>query len=384
MLGRQNRLAPAGSGVDCLDAIEQRLPALVVVAAVVLRTGRALQVLKVWVVAGLLGRDAAGGVVDEHHLEQVEAGVVEVGAEGGVGVAHPLGERGLEVGVAGHAGPDVLGRGAEEAAGELELAWVHGACSDTDNLPEDLEDLVNLGVAREQGLAGAHLGKDAADRPHVDAGGVLAAAEQNLRGAVPEGDDLVGVGAQGDAERAGQAEVGELEVALAVDQQVLGLEIAVQDAMAVAVAHARAQLAHELLDHTLAEPQSVQLSASALGQRLAPAALADGQGLHVLLEVEVEELEDEVQLVAVGMDNVEQAHNGRVAHLFEQGDLADGGGRHALVLGLEADLLQGHDATAIVEVAGLVDHAVRACARKRSALAQSGGRSRGACAREDD
>ena len=116
MLGRQNRLAPAGSGVDCLDAIEQRLPALVVVAAVVLRTGRALQVLKVWVVAGLLGRDAAGGVVDEHHLEQVEAGVVEVGAEGGVGVPHPLGERGLEAGVAGHAGPDVLGRSAKETA----------------------------------------------------------------------------------------------------------------------------------------------------------------------------------------------------------------------------------------------------------------------------
>ncbi len=78
-----------------------------------------------------------------------------------------------------------------------------------------------------------------------------------------------------------------------------------QDAVAVAVAHARAQLAHELLDDGLAETQRVQLRASALGQRLAPSALADGQRLHVLLQVQVEELEDEVELVAVGVHNVE-------------------------------------------------------------------------------
>ena len=48
------------------------------------------------------------------------------------------------------------------------------------NAPEDLEDLVNLGVAREQGLAGAHLSEDAANRPHVDAGRVLSATQKNL------------------------------------------------------------------------------------------------------------------------------------------------------------------------------------------------------------
>ena len=51
---------------------------------------------------------------------------------------------------------------------------------------EDLEDFVNLGVAGEQGLPRAHLGEDAADGPHVDAGRVLSAAEEDLRGAVPE------------------------------------------------------------------------------------------------------------------------------------------------------------------------------------------------------
>jgi hypothetical protein len=43
--------------------------------------------------------------------------------------------------------------------------------------PEDLEDLVNLRVTREEWLARAHLGEDAADRPHVDASGVLPATE---------------------------------------------------------------------------------------------------------------------------------------------------------------------------------------------------------------
>jgi hypothetical protein len=43
--------------------------------------------------------------------------------------------------------------------------------------PEDLEDLVDLRVTGEQGLAGAHFGEDAAYRPHVDTGGVLPTTE---------------------------------------------------------------------------------------------------------------------------------------------------------------------------------------------------------------
>jgi hypothetical protein len=46
-------------------------------------------------------------------------------------------------------------------------------------------------------------------------------------------------GSDGDAKRARQAKVGELErVGAAVDEQVLGLEVAVQHAVGVAVGHA--------------------------------------------------------------------------------------------------------------------------------------------------
>jgi hypothetical protein len=59
-----------------------------------------------------------------------------------------------------------------------------------DHVPEDLEDLVDLRVTGEQGLAGAHLGEDGADGPHIDTGGVLAASKQNFGGAVPQCNDL--------------------------------------------------------------------------------------------------------------------------------------------------------------------------------------------------
>ena len=243
------------------------------------------------------------------------------------------------------------------------------------DIPEDLEDLINFRVAGEERLASAHFSEDAPDGPHVDAGRVLTTAEQDLGGAVPERDDLVGVGPERDAKSAGQSKVGQLQVSLAVNQQVLGLEIAVQHTVAMAVAHTRAQLAHELLDHGLSQPQPVQLSSGAFGQRLAPAALADRQRFHVLLEVEVEEFEDEIELVAVGMDDIKETHDGRVPHLFEQRDLSDGGRRDTLIFGLEANLLQGNNAAAIVEVAGFVNNAIRAWSHTRiSARCGNGGR----------
>ena len=65
--------------------------------------------------AGLLGRDAAGRIVDQHHFKKVEAVIVEVGAEGLELVALPFGEGVFEVGEAGlvhDAGPVGFGGGA--------------------------------------------------------------------------------------------------------------------------------------------------------------------------------------------------------------------------------------------------------------------------------
>lgn len=73
-------------------------------------------VLEIGVVAGGLGRDATGWIVDEHHLQQVEAVLIEVLAEGLTVIAGPLRKRGLEVWVASHTGPVILGGRSQNSA----------------------------------------------------------------------------------------------------------------------------------------------------------------------------------------------------------------------------------------------------------------------------
>jgi hypothetical protein len=87
----------------------------VLVVAIAVAAVRARVVLEVRVVASLLGRDTAGGIVNEQHLEEVETLIVETGTDRGVHIANPLGEGSLEVGIRGHTWPDVLSRGAEKS-----------------------------------------------------------------------------------------------------------------------------------------------------------------------------------------------------------------------------------------------------------------------------
>ena len=188
---------------------------------------------EVRVVYSLLCADASSRVVHQHAFQEVQAVLAE--NLDAVCVDHlvillplPLREAALEVWEGRHTRPVGFGRSAENA--------------------EDLEDLVDLGVTREERLAGGHLGEDAANGPHVDTSGVLATTEQNLRRAVPEGDDLVSVGAERNTEGASETKIGQLQVALLVDEQVLRLEVAVQNAVGVAVASALEELKGEFLD----------------------------------------------------------------------------------------------------------------------------------------
>lgn len=185
-------------------------------------------------------------------------------------------------------------------------------------LPENLEDLVNLRITWEQRLAGAHLGKYAAHRPHVYTRGVLPTTQQDLRSTVPQRHNLVGVGPEGDSKGTGKTEIRQLEVAVAVDQEVLGLQIAVEDSVRVAEPNAIAELAHELLDNVGSQSQLGQVRVCALGQSPAAAAVGDWQGLHVFLEVEVEKLKDEVELVTVGVYDIKQTDYVGITHLLEQ------------------------------------------------------------------
>lgn len=154
--------------MSCIHAAESR--------SVVAAPGVVVSAIgEIGVYTGLLGADSARGVIDEQGFEQIQAVVAEDSAalaadELFFRVAGPFGEAGFEVGEAGHTGPVLLARCAENT--------------------EDLEDFINLRVAGEKRLAGGHFGKDTANGPHVDACAVLSASEKNFRCAVPESDNL--------------------------------------------------------------------------------------------------------------------------------------------------------------------------------------------------
>ena len=199
---------------------------------------------------------------------------------------------------------------------------------------EDLLQLVFVGGSREEGPSRVHLRHDAARGPDVDTGVVGAGAEEDVRGAVPQRDDLVGEGVDGDAERAGQTKIREFQLALDVDEEVLGLEVAVQDAVFVAEGDALEELVHEGFDGDV-----VELAAGA------PA-------VHVFFEVFVHVFEDEHEFV-FRVDDVVQGDDVFVLELFHEGDFADGCAGGAF-FAVEVDFFEG-DQFSGLSIASLED-----------------------------
>jgi hypothetical protein len=115
---------------------------------------------------------------------------------------------------------------------------------------------------------------------------------------------------------------------------------------------------HELLDHLLAHSQVAHGGGSSSGKGLPASSVSNGKGVHVLFEIQVEKFHDEVELVAVCVNNIKQTDYIWVVELSQDGNLADGGAGDALVFGLETDLFEGDDATVVTEIAGFVDDTI--------------------------
>jgi len=90
---------------------------------------------------------------------------------------------------------------------------------------ENLVDLIDLAIPREEWPLGHHLGHNGPHGPQVHGQRVSLGAQQDLRGAVPEGHHLVCEGTDGGHEGASQAEIRQFELSVTRDQEVLGLEI---------------------------------------------------------------------------------------------------------------------------------------------------------------
>ena len=124
--------------------------------------------------------------------------------------------------------PRPLGRGPHEAKYLLQLVLVRRP--------------------RKQRTARVHLRHDTPRAPDIDRRIVRARPEEHVRRAVPQRHDFIGEGVNRDAEGAGEAEVGELELALLVDEQVLRLQVPVQHAVLVAEGDAPEELVGEGFD----------------------------------------------------------------------------------------------------------------------------------------
>ena len=243
---------------------------------------------------------------------------VQVGHQRGpVRAARVRGER-LELGQLVHSRPVVLGGCAQR--------------------PKYLPQLIVHVAAREQGSPRVrNLGEYASGRPRVDGGRVVLGAEEHVGRPVPQGDHFGAEAVDWDAEGAGQAEVGQLQLVVLVDQKVLRLEVAVENVLAVAEVQPLHQLVHERL--------------SGLVRYGSPALV------KVLLQVHLAVLEHQGHL-PLSVQHVVQPHHVLVLQLLQDADFPEGGRRHSLVVVVQLHLLQRHDLAALV-VLRLEHRAVR-------------------------
>ncbi len=184
---------------------------------------------------------------------------------------------------------------------------------------EDEEELVDLAVARKERLLRGELGHDAAQGPDVNSGAVVFLAEEDFRGAVPQCDDLFGVGVEGDVEGTSETEIGDLDNTFVFgDKDVLGFEVAMDDALGVADGHSLKQLVHDPL-----ELLAVEGSEAAVEE---------------LLEILVDVLKDEQQFLLT-RDYVVECDDVGVLNFSQKRNLSDRDGGNTFLSALLNNLL---------------------------------------------
>lgn len=124
---------------------------------------------------------------------------------------------------------------------------------------QDLVELIHVVASLEDRLPSEQLRQDASNTPHIDSRAVVCKAQHDLGGAVPSGRDVLGHEAlvrgafllrrtAGGRVSPRKSEVADLELAVGVDKEVSGLEIAVKDVGGVDVLQAAEGLVDEGLE----------------------------------------------------------------------------------------------------------------------------------------
>ena len=215
-----------------------------------------------------------------------------------------------------------------------------GVGGNAEHLQDEVE-LLDVVTSWEERFATEELAKDAANGPDVDGGAVHLLADEKLGGTVPAGDDVLGLEAKF-AIFAGEAEVADFEVAVGIEEEVGGLEVAMEHMGGVDILEATKGLVDEVLDVVVGE---------LLGR------------LDDLVEVSVHELVHEVEVgkggVGFGTHDVEEADEVLVAEVPQELHLAKGATGVDSIGERCGNLLDG-DAVATLGVFGGNNYTIRA------------------------
>lgn len=157
-----------------------------------------------------------------------------------------------------------------------------------------------------------------------------------------------------------QAKIGQFQVPLTINKQILGLQIAMNNPMTMTIAQSLTQMSHKLLNNRFIQTDRSTALREPIWQRLAASTVTNRQSVHIFLQIEVHEFHNEVEIVTFGIDDVVQANDAGILHFLEQGNFADGGAGNALVCIFEADLFQRDDSVRMIEFARFVDDAISA------------------------
>lgn len=113
---------------------------------------------------------------------------------------------------------------------------------------EDLEYLIDFAVSAEKRLLFSQFSEDASHSPDINSQAVLFLSQEDFRGTIPKGLDLMGEGLDGETEGACESEICDFEGAGLIDEKILGFKVSVDDATGVAVVDAVAELVEEQFD----------------------------------------------------------------------------------------------------------------------------------------
>jgi hypothetical protein len=108
--------------------------------------------------------------------------------------------------------------------------------------------LINLTVTSENRLLIDKLSKNASNCPDIDTETILFLAEQNLRGSIPKGLNLMCESPDGQRVDSSKAKISNFHNLVIGYKNILGFEVSVNDSFGMTVINSRNELIHEKLD----------------------------------------------------------------------------------------------------------------------------------------